>query len=55
VNGCEPDESEIMEIRFGGNDKESASKNLQRFELARLLVCLDHIARFIVNAYHGVM
>jgi hypothetical protein len=25
------------------------------FELARVLVRLDHIARFIVNTNHGVM
>jgi hypothetical protein len=25
------------------------------FELARVLVRLDHIARFIVNANHGIM
>jgi hypothetical protein len=25
------------------------------FEIARLLVRLDHVARFIVNADHGIM
>jgi len=25
------------------------------FELPLVLVCLDHVARFIVNAYHSIM
>jgi hypothetical protein len=27
----------------------------QLFEIARVLVRLDHVARFIVNADHGIM
>jgi hypothetical protein len=25
------------------------------FEIARVLVCLDHVARYIVNANHSIM
>jgi hypothetical protein len=25
------------------------------FEITRVLVCLDHVARFIVNSNHGIM
>jgi hypothetical protein len=32
-----------------------ASKNSPLFEVARLLVRFDYVARFIVNVNHGVM
>jgi hypothetical protein len=32
-----------------------AIKNSPLFEIARVLVHLHHVARFIVNANHGVM
>jgi hypothetical protein len=31
-----------------------AAEHLSFFEIARVLVGVDHIARFIVNANHGV-
>jgi hypothetical protein len=31
------------------------TKNLRLFEIASVLVRLDHVARFIVNANHGIM
>jgi len=44
-----------MEIRFSGNDKGSASKNLQRFDIARVFVRLDQVASLIVNVDNSVM
>jgi hypothetical protein len=34
---------------------QAARQNSPFFELAHLLVRLDHVARFIVNANHGIM
>jgi hypothetical protein len=31
------------------------AKTSPRFEIVRVLVCLDHVATFIVNANHGVL
>jgi hypothetical protein len=41
--------------RFTRKQAAGASKNSPLFELAGVLVRLDHIASFIVNANHGVM
>jgi hypothetical protein len=49
------DESGIMEIRFSGNDEGSASKNSRLFERAGVLVRLNHVASFIVDANHSVV
>jgi hypothetical protein len=35
-------------FRFGGSD-------LRLFEIARVLVRVNHVARFIINADHGIM
>jgi hypothetical protein len=35
--------------------RRDASKSSPRFELARVLVRVDHVADFIVNADHGIM
>jgi hypothetical protein len=35
--------------------RRDASKNSPLFELARVLVRLDHVASFIVNANHSIM
>jgi hypothetical protein len=35
-------------FRFGGSD-------LRLFEMARVLVRVNHVARFIINADHGIM
>jgi hypothetical protein len=32
----------------------NAKANLPLFELARVLVCFDHVARFIVNIDHSI-
>ncbi|HEX3280334.1 MAG TPA: hypothetical protein VHR36_03805 [Pyrinomonadaceae bacterium] len=46
-------ESSETEDKFEDAMEVTASSPL--FELARVLVRLDHIARFIVNTNHGVM
>jgi hypothetical protein len=35
-------------VSFGGSD-------LRLFEIARVLVRVNHVARFIINADHGIM
>jgi hypothetical protein len=43
---------------FGQNppkNPQTAWQNSQLFELARLVVRLDYVARFIVNANHRIM
>jgi hypothetical protein len=35
--------------------RRDASKNSRLFEIARVLMRLDHVSRFIVNANHGIM
>jgi hypothetical protein len=41
----------IYEAESVGMDKRA----LRVFELARVLVCVDHVASFIVNANHNIM
>ncbi len=39
----------VLRFRF------ACKVTLELFEIARVLVRVDHVARFIVNANHGVM
>jgi hypothetical protein len=42
-------------VHFKDSSQPNASKKSPLFELALVLVPLDHVARFIVNANHGIM
>jgi hypothetical protein len=44
------DESGIMGLRFSGKCGVMRAQSLPLFELARVLVRLDHVASFIINA-----
>jgi len=37
------------------NEQNNAKKNSRFFEIAGVVVPLDHIATFIVNANHGIV
>jgi hypothetical protein len=41
----------IVGLQFFG----TLTSALRLFELARVLVCFDHVASFIVNANHRIM
>jgi hypothetical protein len=47
--------AESWKIRFSGKCNVMREKNSWLFKIARLLVCFDHVARFIANANHGVV
>jgi len=44
-----------MEIGFSGKRDVMRAKTSPLFELARVFVRLNHVARFIVNANHSVV
>jgi hypothetical protein len=44
-----------MEIGFSGKRDVVRGKTSPLFEIALVLVCLDHIASIVVNANHGIM
>jgi hypothetical protein len=48
-------EAESWEIPFSGKCDVMRVKTLRLFELARVHVRLNRVARFIVNANHSVM
>ncbi|PYI86189.1 MAG: hypothetical protein DME54_08715 [Verrucomicrobia bacterium] len=41
--------------KLSGTDARRDEKTLPLFEIASVLVHLDHVARFIVNANHSIM
>jgi hypothetical protein len=52
--------AEIVDVMLAASFCRPAIKNdssaiLRFFEIALVLVRLDHVARFIVNANHGIM
>jgi hypothetical protein len=47
--------AESWEIPFSGKCEVRRVETSSRFELASVLVRLDHVASFIVNANHGIM
>jgi len=52
--GKQSEKGGVIGIRFSGECDLVAGKN-SLFEIALVLVCLDHIATVIVNADHSVM
>jgi hypothetical protein len=42
-------------MRFSGKRGVMRVKNLRLFETAFVLVCLDHVARRILNANHNIV
>jgi len=48
-------EAESWKVPFSREVRSDASKNSPLFELARVLVRFDHVARFIANANHSIM
>jgi hypothetical protein len=50
-----PTQAESFNIHFSGKEDVMRGKTLPLFELASVLVRLDHVARLIVNANHSMM
>jgi hypothetical protein len=61
ISEAGPDKKKVSVRHYQGRGKASKPKlldqkvNSRLFELARVLVCLNHIARFIVNTNHGIV
>jgi hypothetical protein len=55
LTGERPTKAETLEIDFSGKRGTLRAKTSPLFEIARLLVRLDHVASVIVNPNHSIM
>jgi hypothetical protein len=53
--GEQPDKSRVIGDSFSGKRHAMRAKNLSLFEIALVLVRVDHVASGIVKANHGIM